>query len=42
MLVEHPLDTGSFDFAMTWSARLGADPAHRWLRELVRAAATAA
>jgi DNA-binding transcriptional LysR family regulator len=38
-VLEPPLDAGSFEVRLAWSARLGADPGNRWLRELVAAVA---
>jgi DNA-binding transcriptional LysR family regulator len=39
-LLEPPLDLGSFDVSLAWSARLRADPANRWLRGLVASVAS--
>jgi DNA-binding transcriptional LysR family regulator len=38
-LVEAPEEFDAFAYGMIWHPRLESDPAHRWLREMVRAAA---
>lgn len=38
-LVEAPEEFDAFPYGMVWHARLESDPMHRWLRDMVRAAA---
>ena len=39
---ELPLDVPPYAFALAWNAQLSRDPAHRWFRSIVEAAAVAA
>jgi DNA-binding transcriptional LysR family regulator len=38
-LVEAPEEFDAFPYGMVWHRRLDTDPAHRWLREMIRQAA---
>lgn len=38
-LVEAPEDFDAFPYGMVWHSRLEHDPTHRWLRDMIRAAA---